>query len=776
VGAGTVTPVTITIGMNVNAGPGITGTLKYKVSYPDADVDHNYGTETLTVHDAAGIAVGGPENITNGAWGTLALAPGIYFVEVFIADTTQRTGVARTSVAHIYGGRETSLEFNIARGEFTTLVPLTITVDLTVPGDVTVAGWSVKVYADEYCVDPPLKQIPAEDLPGPVTLWISSAYTDVYARLEITIGANSYKEIPKKIAVIPGGSNAIEMAYRTTRYVRAAGDGKGTSWDDASGDVQKMMDELAALAAANPGYPGSYIVKLGAGTYKPAWQPMIPAAGDPYAYNEPGDPRDKAFILREGVKVWGGYPAAGGDDAGRNITAYPTVLSGDFSGNDVPVMDGDGCLTAINNATENAYHVVLAVDIPAGGGTVLDGLAIKGGNADSLGSLTVGSGISRFCGGGVYATNSSFAMTGGTISGNQALQAGGGALVDGTFTMTGGIISGNIAGTTVNGYGGGVCVDGTFIMKGTASVSGNIAVYNGGGVYVGGSGSFIMEETASVSGNIAKGDGTTGGDGGGVYVEGGAFTMSGGTISGNTASGNGGGIYNDSSSPVLTNVTISGNSATGVYSNGGGIYNHSSSPVLTNAAIFGNTAVGLGGGIANFAGSSPILTNVTIAGNAATDPSNGEGGGMANSQSSPQVRNSIIWGNTAHSGPGVSIASSSAPAFAHSIVQGSFTSNIWSGSAGIELSGYTGTNKDEDPLFVTPGAAAPTTGGNYSLQTGSPAIGRGDNGFYPDIDDPIFGGITDSDVRTAISAALLKDLDGTARIKGTIIDMGAYEK
>jgi hypothetical protein len=86
-------------------------------------------------------------------------------------------------------------------------------------------------------------------------------------------------------------------------------------------------------------------------------------------------------------------------------------------------------------------------------------------------------------------------------------------------------------------------------MKGTASVSGNVAVYQGGGVYVGGTGSFTMEETASVSGNIAKGSSNgTPGDGGGVYVDGGAsFTMSDGTISGNTAGtivgGSGGGVY-----------------------------------------------------------------------------------------------------------------------------------------------------------------------------------------------------------------------------------------
>jgi hypothetical protein len=56
-----------------------------------------------------------------------------------------------------------------------------------------------------------------------------------------------------------------------------------------------------------------------------------------------------------------------------------------------------------------------------------------------------------------------------------------------------------------------------------------------------------------------------------VYVvNSGTFTMSGGTISGNTANGRdgGGGVYNDGTF-TMQNGTISGNTATG---NGGGVF------------------------------------------------------------------------------------------------------------------------------------------------------------------------------------------------------------
>ena len=102
-------------------------------------------------------------------------------------------------------------------------------------------------------------------------------------------------------------------------------------------------------------------------------------------------------------------------------------------------------------------------------------------------------------------------MNGGTISGNQAKDDGGGVCNKYVFSMNGGTISGNNA-----IFGGGVCNSNTFNMNG-GTISGNNANYNGGGVY-----------------NYNT------------------FNMNGGTISGNDAHGtfhdwsveDGGGVYN----------------------------------------------------------------------------------------------------------------------------------------------------------------------------------------------------------------------------------------
>ncbi|MDR0706991.1 MAG: hypothetical protein LBF60_03815, partial [Treponema sp.] len=59
----------------------------------------------------------------------------------------------------------------------------------------------------------------------------------------------------------------------------------------------------------------------------------------------------------------------------------------------------------------------------------------------------------------------------------------------------------------------------------------------------------------------------------GVYVDGGSFTMSGGTISGNTESIGGGGVYVFSGSFTMSGGTISGDTASAF---GGGVYVSSS--------------------------------------------------------------------------------------------------------------------------------------------------------------------------------------------------------
>jgi hypothetical protein len=201
-------------------------------------------------------------------------------------------------------------------------------------------------------------------------------------------------------------------------------------------------------------------------------------------------------------------------------------------------------------------------------------------------------------------------------------------------------------------------------------------------------------------------------------------------------------IPNDGAT-VLDGFTIQGGNASG----GGFI-------MVSGQSIDRN----MGGGMYNYF-SSPVLTNVTISGNQADY----SGGGMSNSgSSSPQIRNSIIWENRLSNGTNNNVSnysSSSSPAYSCSLVQGLNPSGAEDGGNNMD-----GANAANDPLFASPASysAAPTTAGNYRLQAGSPVINKGSNSFYNASQTPDLSAIT-------------TDRDGGQRIKGSAVDMGAYE-
>jgi hypothetical protein len=143
-------------------------------------------------------------------------------------------------------------------------------------------------------------------------------------------------------------------------------------------------------------------------------------------------------------------------------------------------------------------------------------------------------------------------------------------LFGGTCILLSGKISGNTMCTVYyspsiwqSGYGGGVINSGVFEMFG-GEISDNIA-NKGGGVYNRGdfvmSGGVISDNGAHYVGRLESNDGPFAG--GGVYNDdrGGIFTMTGGTISGNTASDSGGGVY-DSGTFNRSGGIISGNTST----------------------------------------------------------------------------------------------------------------------------------------------------------------------------------------------------------------------
>jgi hypothetical protein len=175
----------------------------------------------------------------------------------------------------------------------------------------------------------------------------------------------------------------IRIISVTTIYVdaNATGANDGSSWEDA---YKYLQDALTEAGSGDS-------IWVAQGTYRP----------DEYtSYPGGTNIRDETFWLN-GVAIYGGFPAGGGQWESRNSSTYKTILSGDIG---VP-----------DDNSDNSYSVVMSIDV--GPNTILDGFTITAGNA---------SGSNQCSGGGMYNYNSELTLTNCTFSGNSASEGGGG--------------------------------------------------------------------------------------------------------------------------------------------------------------------------------------------------------------------------------------------------------------------------------------------------------------------------------------------------------------
>jgi len=185
----------------------------------------------------------------------------------------------------------------------------------------------------------------------------------------------------------------------------ATGSNNGATWADAYTNLQTAINAAGA---------GSQIwVK--AGTYKPT------SYIDSKVTN---DPRSRSFLLKGGVSVLGGFAGTETQLAQRDVESNPTVLSGDFSGNDSATWPPD------SSRGENAYHVLAALNQATP--IVLDGLTITGGNANNStykqpnnGSAIPAGANPHEVGGGGIILNTDFVIRNSLVENNVAVERGG---------------------------------------------------------------------------------------------------------------------------------------------------------------------------------------------------------------------------------------------------------------------------------------------------------------------------------------------------------------
>lgn len=233
--------------------------------------------------------------------------------------------------------------------------------------------------------------------------------------------------------------------------------------------------------------------------------------------------------------------------------------------------------TIKDNKAQNggAFYSVTASKVNLTGGTISGNQSTSTSNQDYTG------------GGAIYLRGGGTLTISGTqITGNSAKKDGG-AIFAGcrNFTISG---SAMLTGNTASRRGGAIClysdtgVDAKLDMTG-GTISGNNATNDGGGVYVGKKGTLTLNGNAVFTGNKAKW-------GGAIYLtDNSSMTMTSGKLAQNNASEQGGGVfsYSDSSSFSLSGGTIESNTAG---KNGGAVYiNKGALNISGNPVVNGNT-------------------------------------------------------------------------------------------------------------------------------------------------------------------------------------------
>src|SRR5690606_18056948 len=215
-----------------------------------------------------------------------------------------------------------------------------------------------------------------------------------------------------------------------------AGSKNGSSWAHAY-DASQL--QLAITTSPSGGE-----VWVAAGTYVSSTTLYEAAGNKPYKVSK--DLRDRVFLMKRGVSIYGGFAGSESSIDQRAFSTdgtlvHKTILSGDINGDDVENIDDPNYVV---KKMDNAYHVIMIADgNTAEMPSVIDGFTIQGGYADGIGSTTTTSRSSmvfdRNKGGGITvrgggAYNVKYRNL--TIANNEALadtQGGGGIY----FNVTG---------------------------------------------------------------------------------------------------------------------------------------------------------------------------------------------------------------------------------------------------------------------------------------------------------------------------------------------------
>lgn len=340
-----------------------------------------------------------------------------------------------------------------------------------------------------------------------------------------------------------------QMLSTRIRYVKpvATGTGDGSSWENASGNLQNMIDELAKNNPQN--LPGE--VWVAAGTYVPQVQVI---SGTTYS---------ASFLMRDGISVYGGFAGDESSKQEREVGKMPwnfvnkTILEGSYYEHSKTSWNESNHKWTL---TSDSRHVVFFSPLPSEGksgfdkSTILNGVTIRGGYAQG------GEGVADFMtdrGAGVYmginATLEKCIVTENSSTGN------GGAV----YIYGGRVMNSLIYNNNADGDGGAVYVDNAGIVL--ASMLTNNSANNGSGAYLAHTGNwtdgkphpeYLILSTSVVSNNTSRLNGAVYCAKGGVLMQNTITNNDCPTATDNTSANasQSGGLYVDSYGLVINSV------------------------------------------------------------------------------------------------------------------------------------------------------------------------------------------------------------------------------
>ncbi len=252
----------------------------------------------------------------------------------------------------------------------------------------------------------------------------------------------------------------LSLSAQTRYYVKQGGSGTkdGTSWLNASDEIQAMIN-LASSGAEIWVAKGIYLPTRRADNLTAI--PRVPS-------------QDFAFVLKEGVKIYGGFAGNETSLLQRNINGNPTILSG--------LLREYAIIGGFILPEVKTYHVVISAGNV--GNACLDGFTIEGGNAKETGYYNVnGSSIPRNSGGGIYLCYSSPTLKNLKIINNSASNHGGGIYAEGSNSSITNVLIANNSATGSSSKGGGIYSIGAYNISHILTnvvISSNSAAYGGG--------------------------------------------------------------------------------------------------------------------------------------------------------------------------------------------------------------------------------------------------------------------------------------------------------